>query len=115
MSLTMGWVGYLVGEIAGLATVVGKEAETERTQDVTVAAWTRAPRACEGARIVGDGFDITVGAHGHLDVWDEARLVHAWAMGRGNRSGRTAFHFILDLAARLDVDLTDATRKAGGA
>jgi predicted AAA+ superfamily ATPase len=29
----------------------------------------------------------------------------AWAMGRSNRSGRTAFHFILDLAARLDVDL----------
>ena len=31
----------------------------------------------------------------------------AWAMGRGNRSGRTAFQFILDLAARLNVQLPE--------
>lgn len=46
-------------------------------------------------------------AHFGLPVsFDEVRAdALAWAMGRGNRSGRTAFHFILDLAGRLDVDL----------
>lgn len=29
----------------------------------------------------------------------------AWAMGRGNRSGRTAHHFILDLAGKLGITL----------
>ena len=56
-------------------------------------------------------------AHFGLPVsFEEVRAdALAWAMGRGNRSGRTAFHFILDLAARLDVDLPHATGEAGGA
>ena len=29
----------------------------------------------------------------------------AWAMGRGNRSGRSAHQYIIDLAGRLDVTL----------
>lgn len=29
----------------------------------------------------------------------------AWAMGRGNRSGRSAYQFIIDLAARLETKL----------
>ncbi len=38
---------------------------------------------------------------------DERPNALAWAMARGNRSGRTAHQFIIDLAGRLDITLPD--------
>lgn len=40
-----------------------------------------------------------------IDAQRSAAL--AWAMARGNRSGRTAYQYIIDLATRLDVKLPD--------
>jgi len=40
-------------------------------------------------------------------IEDERPNALAWAMARGNRSGRTAHQFIIDLAGRLDITLPD--------
>jgi predicted AAA+ superfamily ATPase len=38
---------------------------------------------------------------------DVRREALAWSMERGSRSGRVAWQFIVDLAARTETDLTD--------
>jgi predicted AAA+ superfamily ATPase len=40
-----------------------------------------------------------------IDLEDAQKQALSWAVGRGNRSGRSAFQFILDLALRLKIDI----------
>ncbi len=40
-----------------------------------------------------------------IDKEDAQKQALSWAVGRGNRSGRSAFQFILDLALRLEIDI----------
>jgi len=40
-----------------------------------------------------------------IDLEDTQKQALSWAVGRGNRSGRSAFQFILDLALRLKIDI----------
>lgn len=40
-----------------------------------------------------------------IDKEDAQKQALSWAVGRGNRSGRSAFQFILDLALRLKIDI----------
>ncbi|CAI8274304.1 MAG: Uncharacterised protein [Alphaproteobacteria bacterium UBA4588] len=40
-----------------------------------------------------------------IDKEEAQKQALSWAVGRGNRSGRSAFQFILDLALRLKIDI----------
>lgn len=40
-----------------------------------------------------------------IDKEEAQKQALSWAVGRGNRSGRSAFQFILDLALRLEIDI----------
>ena len=40
-----------------------------------------------------------------IDLENAQKQALSWAVGRGNRSGRSAFQFILDLALRLKIDI----------
>ena len=57
-------------------------------------------------------FEIIEGYVSHFginaDGADVRREALAWSMERGSRSGRVAWQFIIDLAARTETDITKA-------